>query len=67
VCRRRDPNGLYKKVRTGKITEFTGISSPYEEPQAPELVVETDLHSPEEIVDSIVHVLRENGIIRGLV
>jgi bifunctional enzyme CysN/CysC len=66
VCRRRDPNGLYKKVRTGKITEFTGISSPYEEPQAPELVVETDLHSPEEIVDSIVHVLRENGIIRGL-
>jgi len=66
VCRRRDPNGLYKKVRTGKITEFTGISSPYEEPQAPELVVETDLHSPDEIVDSIVHVLRENGIIRGL-
>jgi bifunctional enzyme CysN/CysC len=66
VCRRRDPNGLYKKVRTGKIKEFTGISSPYEEPQAPELVVETDLHSPEEIVDSIVHVLEENGIIRGL-
>jgi adenylyl-sulfate kinase len=66
VCKRRDPNGLYKKVQTGKIKEFTGISSPYEEPERPELVVETDLHSPEDIVDTIVDLLKEKKIIRGL-
>jgi len=66
VCKRRDPNGLYKKVETGKIKEFTGISSPYEEPERPELMVETDLHSPEDIVDTIVDLLKEKRIIKDL-
>lgn len=41
TCEARDPKGLYKKARAGEIPEFTGISAPYEEPDAPELVVDT--------------------------
>jgi bifunctional enzyme CysN/CysC len=63
VCKRRDPKGLYAKALSGEIKNFTGISSPYEEPINPELVVETDLQSTEEIVDQIVQSLREQGIL----
>ena len=59
VCKRRDPNGLYKKVLSGEIREFTGISSPYEEPRNPEMVVETDLQSAENIVVRIVDTLKK--------
>ena len=41
TCESRDPKGLYKRARAGEITEFTGISAPYEEPAEPELVVDT--------------------------
>jgi len=41
VCEERDPKGLYKKARAGEIKEFTGISAPYEEPEKPELVIDT--------------------------
>src|SRR5690606_34801881 len=41
TCEARDPKGLYKKARAGEIPDFTGISAPYEEPEAPELVVDT--------------------------
>jgi adenylyl-sulfate kinase len=41
ICEERDPKGLYKKARAGEIPEFTGISAPYEEPENPELVVDT--------------------------
>ncbi len=41
MCEERDPKGLYKKARAGEIPEFTGISAPYEAPEAPELVVDT--------------------------
>ena len=54
-CERRDPKGLYKKARAGKIPEFTGISAPYEEPIVPELAVVTDGKSIEE---SVAEVLR---------
>jgi len=63
VCKRRDPNGLYKKALAGEIKEFTGISSPYEAPETPELVVETDLQSVDDIVERIVALLRERQII----
>jgi adenylylsulfate kinase-like enzyme len=63
VCKRRDPKGLYAKAISGEIPNFTGISAPYEEPENPELVVETDLRSAEEIVDMIVEKLREASII----
>ncbi|MFK5970527.1 MAG: adenylyl-sulfate kinase, partial [Candidatus Marithrix sp.] len=42
VCEERDVKGLYKKARAGEIPHFTGISSPYEEPENPEVIVDTD-------------------------
>ncbi len=42
TCEQRDAKGLYKKARRGEITEFTGISAPYEEPENPELILDTD-------------------------
>ena len=63
VCKRRDPNGLYQKALRGEIQEFTGISSPYEAPDMPELVVETDLQSVDDILERIVALLRERHVI----
>jgi bifunctional enzyme CysN/CysC len=54
ICKRRDPNGLYKKAQTGEIAHFTGISSPYEAPQNPDMVLETDLLSVEDSVACIM-------------
>ena len=62
-CERRDPKGLYKKARAWEIPEFTGISAPYEEPLNPELVVETDRHSPDECVQLVLDELARRGII----
>lgn len=45
VCEERDPKGLYKKAKAGEIKEFTGISAPYEEPERPELVIDTALET----------------------
>ncbi len=63
VCKRRDPKGLYKKALAGEIKDFTGISSPYEEPENPELVVETDLQDADTLVENILSRLRDDGII----
>lgn len=54
VCEQRDVKGLYKKAREGKIPNFTGITSPYEEPEAPEITVDTSRQSLEECVDIIL-------------
>jgi len=54
VCERRDVKGMYRRARAGEIKEFTGISSPYEEPEQPELVVDTDVLTLEECVDLVV-------------
>lgn len=62
-CERRDPKGIYKKARSGEIKEFTGISAPYEEPENPEIVVETDKFTLDECLDKIVGYLRVNGYI----
>lgn len=61
-CERRDPKGLYKKARAGEITSFTGISSPYEEPLNPELIVESDKQSLEEMVQQVLTYLKANGL-----
>lgn len=61
ACEDRDPKGLYKKARTGEISNFTGISSPYEEPLQPELVVDSDQHSIEACVDQMITFLRERN------
>ncbi|MBI1877897.1 MAG: sulfate adenylyltransferase subunit CysN [Chloroflexi bacterium] len=63
VCKRRDPKGLYAKALRGEIKNFTGISSSYEEPLNPELVVETDLHSTEDIVEQIIKALVQQNIL----
>lgn len=59
ACETRDPKGLYEKARKGVIKEFTGISSPYEEPVQPELVIDTENNSVEECVEQIVEFLKE--------
>lgn len=53
VCEARDRKGLYKKARRGEIKQFTGISSPYEPPLSPELIIDTETHSIEECIAQI--------------
>ena len=62
-CEKRDPKGIYKRAKCGEIKEFTGISSPYEEPENPEIVIETDKLSPEVSVNVLVSYLITNGYI----
>ena len=59
ICEERDPKGLYKKARAGEIREFTGISSPYEEPENPEIVVDTGRESLDDCVQQIVDYLAD--------
>jgi adenylylsulfate kinase len=63
VCEARDPKGLYKKARAGAIPEFTGISAPYEEPDDPEVAVDTGALTLEESAEAVLAALRSRGII----
>jgi adenylylsulfate kinase len=63
TCEERDVKGLYKKARDGVIPHFTGISSPYEAPANPEIVIETENRSVEECVAEMIGILEERGII----
>ena len=63
VCEERDVKGLYKKARTGEIQDFTGISSPYEEPEHPELVLNTGGYSIKECVEQVLFYLSSLNII----
>ncbi len=63
VCEARDVKGLYKQARAGEIENFTGISSPYETPQKPELIVETDGQSEEESVNAVMAMLVSRGLV----
>ena len=63
ICEQRDPKGLYKKARTGIITDMTGISAPYEEPRKPDLIVSTDSTSLNESVELMVRFLCERDLI----
>jgi len=54
VCESRDPKGLYIKAREGKVAEFTGISSPYEEPELPDLVIDTTQRSLDQAVSMLI-------------
>ncbi len=62
-CEKRDPKGLYKKARAGEIKDFTGISAPYEEPQNPEIVIDTGIMDIQKSVDSVYNYLKEKEII----
>lgn len=59
VCESRDPKGLYKKARAGKIDNFTGISSRYEVPEAPDLVINTDLLDKNLSVDNVLLLIKQ--------
>ena len=63
-CEQRDVKGLYKKARAGEIAGFTGISSPYEEPGSPEIIVETEKNSIDECVEAVIGFLCQNGVIK---
>ena len=63
VCEQRDRKGLYAKARRGEIKEFTGISDPYEEPQNPEVELDTADLSPEQSVQQILIELERLGLL----
>lgn len=60
VCESRDTKGLYKKARLGEIKEFTGISSPYEKPQNPDVTISTHLYTVNQCVDIVMDFIFEN-------
>jgi bifunctional enzyme CysN/CysC len=65
TCESRDPKGLYKRARLGEIPDFTGISAPYEEPENPELVVDTaSLEVPESVAIVLDYVSKNLNISR---
>ena len=64
VCEERDVKGLYKKARKGEITQFTGIDSPYEEPERAEIIIDTSALSIEESANKILEYLSENSYIQ---
>jgi adenylylsulfate kinase len=62
VCEERDPKGLYKKARKGEIPFFTGVSDPYEVPESPELIIETDRLTIDESIKKIADYLKSRKI-----
>ena len=63
ICESRDPKGLYKKARAGEIPDFTGISSPYEVPSNPEILIETDVLSIKQSAHEVLSYLKRNQIL----
>ena len=57
-CERRDVKGLYKAAKAGRIADFTGITSPYEEPEHPDVTVDAGRFTAEECVEQIIHALK---------
>jgi len=66
-CAKRDVKGLYEKAFAGEIKGFTGVDDPYEAPSDPELVVDTESHSPEESAQLVVAKLEELGLVQAAV
>ncbi|MFP4020116.1 MAG: adenylyl-sulfate kinase [Halanaerobium sp.] len=60
VCAERDPKGLYEKAKKGEIENFTGISAPYEEPENPDLVIDTEKLSLEEAVKLVLELILDS-------
>lgn len=67
TCEKRDPKGLYKKARAGEIPNFTGISAPYEEPQNPELIIDTVEETVLESVYRLIDYIGEHFTLPGTV
>lgn len=64
ICMKRDVKGMYKKALEGKIQHFTGVDDPYEEPEHPELIVNTDIESVEESVGKVLQKIEELGYLK---
>lgn len=64
ICEERDVKGIYKPARNGEISNFTGISSPYEIPETPELVIDTSRMSINQSVDEIILLLKKREIFK---
>jgi len=64
VCEERDVKGLYRKARAGEIKDFTGISAPYEAPENPDLVIDTDKVSLEQSVERVMNLLFDRKVIK---
>jgi bifunctional enzyme CysN/CysC len=62
VVEERDPKGLYKKARRGELKNFTGVDSPYEPPEAPEVRVDTSILTPEEATDQVIDAMTRAGV-----
>jgi adenylylsulfate kinase len=63
VLARRDPKGMYARAMAGEIQNFTGISDPYEEPEEPEVLVETDRETIEESLRKVISTLEDRGFV----
>ncbi len=63
VCIERDPKGLYRRALAGEIKHMTGIDDPYEEPENPEVTVDTSKMTPEECASKVLSIVRELGYI----
>jgi adenylylsulfate kinase len=63
VCESRDVKGIYARARRGEIPEFTGISAPYERPENPEIVIDTENRTIENCVSRVINYLAEKGIV----
>ncbi len=63
TCEQRDVKGLYEKARLGEIKGFTGIDDPYEEPESPEIILETDKVNLEQCVERILNFLEARGLV----
>jgi adenylylsulfate kinase-like enzyme len=59
ACKKRDPKGLYQKAISGEIRDFTGVSAPYEEPENPELIIDTEKFRVDECVEKLINVIKE--------
>ncbi len=64
VCESRDPKGLYQKARKGEIPNFTGISSPYEAPEKPEIHIMNDKISIKDVTEQIIDYLKDKGYLK---
>ncbi len=63
VCKQRDVKGMYKQALAGKLHGFTGVDDPYEEPQHPDLIIDTDTETIDESTAKILNLLRNQGYI----
>lgn len=65
IAEERDPKGLYKKARRGELKNFTGIDSPYEPPEDPEILVDTGTLSAEQAAERVIAELRKRGLLES--